>query len=241
MKTKLLMVSAAAIVVLSFSVSASADRGPGDNPGNGRGKKNPSCVAGCVQTNKACRRAAWVQLRLCSASTCGDQIAAVRQDCEDNESSDACEAAVQELKTCMEPCLDAFSTATQACRTDARECVPQCPNRQPQPQPGAKDPACVAACGADLTTCLTGARTGAGTCRDGCSGLVDLAQQTCAENRRSQACQDARQAVFTCLSPCEDTLRQAIGNCISDANTCVGACPTPSATPVPSPSPSPGD
>lgn len=229
-----------ALAAVVLALPASADMGPGNGPPSGRGNKNPTCVVGCVQTAKACRQAARVQLRLCTTSNCSDELATVRQACEADESSPACQSALQALQACVHSCVNPFTSTQSACRSDAQQCGSQCPNRQPPPEPGSKDPACVGTCATALGTCLGTVRDAAQSCRSDCGPKIDAAQAACVGARRSQACQDARQAVYECLAPCDDGLRTATNTCLSTAGSCVNACPPANPGPTPTASPSTG-
>jgi hypothetical protein len=111
---------------------------------------------------------------------------------------------------------------------------------QPTPFPGRglglKDRTCVFGCRSTAALCRTAARTQLELCATStCSDEIGAARQACGDDATSTDCENARQAVRTCLRPCRDTFRQSQAACRSDVVSCASECPN--ASPPPSPSP----
>lgn len=87
---------------------------------------------------------------------------------------------------------------------------------------------CIAACQVTALACHQAAGTEARTCaQTTCSADLQAAQDACATDRRSDACEAAQAAARLCLTPCIDALTTAKAGCRTDNQTCVVACPTP--------------
>jgi hypothetical protein len=86
--------------------------------------------------------------------------------------------------------------------------------------------ACRAGCFDTARTCRHEAETSAsGPVQQDCSSQVTAAQSVCTPNPASlDACQSARNALYTCAQPTLTTLRSALRTCRNAAETCVEAC-----------------
>ncbi|HVM95485.1 MAG TPA: hypothetical protein VMT89_03800 [Candidatus Acidoferrales bacterium] len=198
---------------------------------------DPQCAQQCRAQLRTCNDGARQDFRMCAASTCSDEADAAKAACDGAPFSAACQQARGALRQCLSPCFDDLRKAWRTCRSDAVTCVGQCPQVTPTPRPGSKDPQCVASCRVTYGSCSADARNAAITCAGQCQDLVKATRQACTGGP-SDACAAALKAANACLQPCGDTLRQAIGACLSASQDCIGACPdrtpaTSSTTPFP--------
>lgn len=243
---------ATALFSLVFATAANAHGGPGRGPFGGRRDFSPfsggpfgiglghraegmnQCRHDCAVAGRDCHDAARATARLCVQSTCSSELQAAQDACSRDRSSDACSSARSALRQCRQPCITAYMSSSEACRTNTRTCASPCPDVV------AKDPQCVAQCVQPSQSCVSTAAGQAQTCRDTCSDPVAAASQACSaviDLSAVSACVTAWQAALACLQPCDHTLRSALQSCAQEASTCTNACPA--ATPAPTPTATP--
>jgi len=185
----------------------------------GRTPKDPQCLHDCLSTARSCADAARETFETCRETNCSAAQEAARQACGAESRSEACKEARRALAQCVKPCREAYRTTVHECWTVARECIGQCPQADP------KDPECVAACREDVEACKGAARMAAQECRQQCTDEMQAVRRACNRFRPSPRCRAARQALYTCLDPCNEALHEAIEACRAANADCLAACP----------------
>lgn len=86
------------------------------------------------------------------------------------------------------------------------------------------DPACASECGA--RECVAAAHDDFVACTEStCPTEAAAVEAACADDRRSDACKEARQALRTCAAPCRDALQSAREACRAESTACLAECP----------------
>src|SRR5262249_2256250 len=135
-----LTLSLTAIVALTAITLALAHGGPGGGPGGfhspGAEVRPPRaghpvgllrqliypCQAACSSTAKDCNEAADSAALSCASAACPAEIQAAQTACATDSRSDACLAAVSDLRDCAGDCLDTRTTALMTCRSALTDC-----------------------------------------------------------------------------------------------------------------------
>jgi len=93
----------------------------------------------------------------------------------------------------------------------------------PKPKP---DKQCQQNCRMTNHLCMDGAHIALQMCKQStCGDQLQAAEDACASDDKSDACESARAALHACLQPCRDTFKTTVGTCKDDGQTCVAACP----------------
>jgi len=91
---------------------------------------------------------------------------------------------------------------------------------------------CVQNCRIANRLCDDTARSDYETCKQTtCSMEIQTAEDACRGNYSSDACHTALSGLVTCLQPCMDAFRTAVGDCHTTGQTCLTSCPTSTGQP----------
>jgi hypothetical protein len=212
-----------AVVTIGLATAALGTPDAGHAPGR-HPLKQRDCVMGCGTDAQTCLQEARAASAPC-VEACQPLVAAARQACIADPTSDACTAAEQAARACLAPCSDVYRPAVRMCVEDGNECVQACPF--------IGEPPCLADCRASYVHCLAGARSALNDCRTGCESDFQAVRTACSDPT-STACTAARAVLQTCLQPCRTSLTATLDGCGSTEGQCVQACgvtPTPGTTP----------
>jgi hypothetical protein len=99
---------------------------------------------------------------------------------------------------------------------------------QETPTPRAKRTPCAFQCQPQRRVCLRSVRADFHGCaQEMCGEALAAAQQACADDDTTVACQDARQALITCRRACRSPVATGVDACRSEVSNCRLLCPTP--------------
>lgn len=206
-----------ALLALGLAIPAFG-QGPGRDGLPGRRPaplKDRQCVAECRRETLACLKDARAGAASCFEG-CKSLVDAARVACETDPQSDACHAAAEAARACLDPCYDIYRPAAHECKQEGRECVRACPF--------IGEPPCLAECRAGYVHCLGDAREAFMECRRDCDDELKAAREACASDPDSEACAAAHAALKGCLEPCRELLQHDLDECGDTLGECAEGC-----------------
>jgi len=124
-----------ALLAVALTAPAWARGGPRGRGGFGHGSPGfgnillqliHPCQASCVGIARDCFETADSTAVSCITAACGAEVTAAQTACTDDRRSDACQAAVEDLRDCADACLDTRAMAVDDCHDAARDCRDAC-------------------------------------------------------------------------------------------------------------------
>jgi hypothetical protein len=88
------------------------------------------CRTSCVDLARTCYGTAETTALACTQTACQTEIATAQTTCAADRTSQACQDAVSDLRTCSDACLDTLQVAVTECRDTLGDCRAACDSTQ---------------------------------------------------------------------------------------------------------------
>jgi hypothetical protein len=177
--------------------------------------KDPQCLKECRDGFKGCVGDARDTAAPCFEG-CQPLIAAARAACVEDLTSAECQEARDAVHDCVQPCREELQPALRVCAEAGSGCVEECPM--------INDLQCLENCGSAQRACLGNAGEQSRVCFGECGPEFDAVREACKQDRESEVCAAAREALHLCMELCKETVRQSVEGCRDAFRTCSTAC-----------------